>query len=488
MENNINILDNILKKDISQMHNYADFFKFLKKVKNPEYFLKISIFDKEEYKDIKNEFENKLKNNSLSKLEKACIGSILGMAIGDAIGAKLEFLPLNYGAQVIDGMNNKYGGQFMLKPGQWTDDTSMGLCLADSLIEKKGHFDPNDIMMRFILWWFYGYNNAFRFDNERKNKHSIGLGGNISGSIEKYIKEKGIDKYTKYGNRNTSGNGSIMRNAAIPICYYLYEKSALELAKYQSLITHQGEEAAECCQLLTYIIIKILNTKIERCYPAVIDEINIDKDNNEKSLRNILDDLEGFQCNCASVKYLANSQIEQNEKKRNWNWKDKNFKYDEGRAKKQSTYIGSYCMDGLAMALHVLYHTNNFKDAILKAVNLCGDADSLGSIVGQIGGAYYEVDSFPPDWIQAINKWDHNEIALRGYILCNLNLKPIKNINIKDNNILIKDNIDKIESIDYININEGLFSREKNDLMDFANLNGDRKFKRYNNNDCCNIF
>jgi ADP-ribosylglycohydrolase len=345
----------------------------------------------------------------------------------------------------------------------------MGLCLADSLIEKKGHFDPNDIMMRFILWWFYGYNNAFRFDDKRNNKHSIGLGGNISGSIEKYIKEKGKDRYTKYGNRNTSGNGSIMRNAAIPICYYLYEKSALELAKYQSLITHQGEEAAGCCQLLTFIIIKILNTKIERCYPAVIDEINIDKDNidnNEKSLRNILDNLEDFQCNCISVKYLANSQIEQNEKKRNWNWKDKDFKYDKERAKKQSTYIGSYCMDGLAMALHVLYHTNNFKDAILKAVNLCGDADSLGSIVGQIGGAYYEVDSFPPDWIQAINKWDHNEIALRGYILCNLIPKTIKNINIKDNNIF----------------------RDKNEPIDNTNINGNYTFRRNKNENCCNIF
>jgi hypothetical protein len=139
--------------------------------------------------------------------------------------------------------------------------------------------------------------------------------------------------------------------------------------------------------------------------------------------------------------------------------------------------------------MYVLYHTNNFKDAILKAVNLCGDADSLGSIVGQIGGAYYEVDSFPPDWIQAINKWDHNEIALRGYILCNLNLKPIKNINIKvNNNIFKRDNIDKIESIDYININEGNIPREKSDLMDFSNLNYDKKFKRNKNDDCCNIF
>ena len=77
-------------------------------------------------------------------------------------------------------------------------------------------------------------------------------------------------------------------------------------------------------------------------------------------------------------------------------------------------------MDCLAMALHVLYTTNSFKEAILKAVNLCGDADSIGSVVGQIAGAYYGLDSIPKDWIEKINNWDKNEIALRGYILCHL--------------------------------------------------------------------
>ena len=77
-------------------------------------------------------------------------------------------------------------------------------------------------------------------------------------------------------------------------------------------------------------------------------------------------------------------------------------------------------MDCLSMALHVLYKTNSFKDAILKAVNLCGDADSVGSVVGQIAGAYYGLDSIPKDWIKILNIWDHNEIALRAYILCNL--------------------------------------------------------------------
>ena len=62
------------------------------------------------------------------------------MAIGDAIGARVEFSPLEYDKKDITDMGKKPAGKFNLKPGQWTDDTSMGLCLADSLIEKEGEF------------------------------------------------------------------------------------------------------------------------------------------------------------------------------------------------------------------------------------------------------------------------------------------------------------------------------------------------------------
>ena len=406
----------IIKKDCKK--NYDEFFNFIKNNKPNDYFTMASIFNDDYYNDCKKEFNNKFKDKSFSEIEKSCIGSILGMAIGDAIGARVEFLPLNYGFNEVKDMGNSPGGGFNLEPGQWTDDTSMGLCIADSLIEKNGEFDPRDIMMRFILWWFCGYNNAFRFDDSRDRKGSVGLGGNISGSLYKYINTNGKNEYTDYGNKKTSGNGSIMRNAAIPICYYKNKENALQFAKKQSLITHQGDEAAGCCQLMTFIILKILEFKINK----IEDEKNAES-NYKNNIKDILDNLEDFKCEYKSVNYLAHSAQEGNDKNRNWNWKDSNFKYSEERAKKQPGYIGSYCMDGLAMALHVLYITNNFKDAILKAVNLCGDADSLGSIVGQIGGAYYGLDSIPEEWINTLNKWDHNEIALRGYILCNLNIK-----------------------------------------------------------------
>jgi ADP-ribosylglycohydrolase len=400
----IEILDQIIKENPKDEFPHESFFDFFHYQKNPTFFTDASIFDKAEYLDIKKKFMEK---KEFSMIEKLSMGSMLGMAIGDAMGAPVEFQPLSYTYDTIKDMGEKTRGNFDLKPGQWTDDTSMGLCLADSLIEKKGEFKPRDIMMRFLLWWFYGYNNAFRFDNI--SRHSVGLGGNISGSFRTYLATYGQNEYTIYGNKETSGNGSIMRNAAIPICYYRDGKSALYYAGLQSKITHQGDEASGCCQLLTFIIVKILNGG---------------------QLKDILNNLGNeFQSDCCkSVYCLANSEQEGNDKNRNWNWKDQNFKYSEERARNNPGYIGSYCMDGLAMALHVLYYTNTFVDAILKAVNLRGDADSVGSVVGQIAGAYYGIDNIPKEWINTINNWDGNEIALRGYILCHLmeNNSPIE--------------------------------------------------------------
>ena len=383
---------NDLEKTIQ---NDDNFFNFLfQKKKSSTYFIKASIFDKEKYKEIKKNFNP---NSNFSKNEKSCMGSMLGMVIGDAMGARVEFQPLSYTNNNIKDMGNSISGKFNLKPGQWTDDTSMSLCIADSLITKEGEFNPKDIMMRFLLWWNNGYNNSFRFDHPR---HSVGLGGNISGSFQSYIDNYGKYEFTIFGNKYTSGNGSIMRNTPIPICYYKNINDARKYAKLQSKITHQGFEASCCCELLSFIIVKILNGN---------------------DLKEILNNLEKeFICECESVNYLAKSKQEGNDKNRNWNWKDKNFKYSEERVRKQSGYIGSYCMDGLAMALHVLYYTNSFKDAILKVVNLRGDSDSVGSVVGQIAGAYYGIDNIPNEWIKIINQWDDNEIALRGYILFHL--------------------------------------------------------------------
>ena len=333
----------------------------------------------------------------LSPRESRSIGSFLGMAIGDAMGARFEFQSVQYNKIELNDMGTGPGGHFELQPGQWTDDTSMGLCLADSLIVNRGIWDPHDLMRRFLAWVMTGYNNSFRFNKEHnlQDRHSIGLGGNISMALFSYPKT--LEPYTKKGDKNTSGNGSIMRNAAVPVCFWDNIEYACDIARKQSRTTHQGNEAKECCALLTYIIVQLLEGK---------------------DLKKVLESIgTNFKTDVKSVHYLADSKMENNDLDRNWDWKSDDFKYSPTRSKKNPGYIGSYCMDNLSMSLHIVYHTNNFRDAIIKAANLRGDSDSVASVVGQIAGAYYPIEEIPADWIKKIFMWDKGEIALRGYIL-----------------------------------------------------------------------
>merc|ERR1719473_640963 len=99
--------------------------------------------------------------------------------------------------------------RFRLKPGQWTDDASMGLCMADSLLACRA-YNGSDMRVRFHNWWFQGYNNAFRLDETRSE--SVGLGGNISQSL-KSLKPgvRPTPTFEKTG--EDAGNGSLMRLA-----------------------------------------------------------------------------------------------------------------------------------------------------------------------------------------------------------------------------------------------------------------------------------
>ena len=101
-------------------------------------------------------------------------GCLLGLAVGDAVGTTVEFAPRGSFLPLTDMTG---GGPFQLEPGQWTDDTSMALCLATSLIEQRG-FDPVDQMNRYCNWLEFGYlsSNGFCFD----------IGNTVSAALSRY--------------------------------------------------------------------------------------------------------------------------------------------------------------------------------------------------------------------------------------------------------------------------------------------------------------
>jgi ADP-ribosyl-[dinitrogen reductase] hydrolase len=69
------------------------------------------------------------------------------------------------------------------------------------------------------------------------------------------------------------------------------------------------------------------------------------------------------------------------------------------------------------MAMWAIYHTNSFNEAIEKSINLCGDADSHGSIVGQLAGALYGYGTIHPQFLAWLNAWDEHEVAVRAVLL-----------------------------------------------------------------------
>lgn len=346
-----------------------------------------------------------------------CIAVMFGMAIGDSFGSQVEFVPYIDGEPVrhfqmkpirtLQGIPVATYGSFNLLPGQFTDDTSMGLCLADAITMYGLPENPRcqiGLMNLFLAWWDSGYNNAFR--NELLHPGSVGLGGNINDAMKAFRRE--TTALTTAGTRMISGNGSLMRNGPVAIAARSVEE-AMICAYFQSKVTHQGDEAAFCCELMAYIIFHAIHchsTNPEEIKLYLLDKIQdfapIIPESAPKPTT--LDGSSGIQTRSFdAVKALAGSKsvwpnTSDPRKSENWNWlclPDEHghvvtkFSFNPDRLGKQPGYIGSYAMDALAMALHCVFSTDSFAHAVAKATVHGGDSDTVGAIIGQIAGAIY---------------------------------------------------------------------------------------------------
>ncbi len=269
----------------------------------------------------------RLRSGMQNDEENRVFGTVLGLAVGDALGAPLEFSDLTYGTSDLSGFQSDAWGRaeynrFALRPGQWTDDTSMALCLADSLL-LKGAFDAHDVRLRFLNWWYFGYCNAFFLDDQRPTKNSVGLGGNIWQSFEEFTRLR--TQFTTAGDLKTSGNGSLMRNAPVALFFRHDARLADTISYWQSKTTHQGEEAAECCRLLTRCILDgIRGDGTARCLEGLADR---------------------FTSQVYSVACLSRSEQESactdnigaSLEDRNWNWASSDFRYSPTRAREHTS-------------------------------------------------------------------------------------------------------------------------------------------------------
>jgi ADP-ribosyl-[dinitrogen reductase] hydrolase len=140
------------------------------------------------------------------------IGAVMGMGIGDALGSCTEFQHFQKSGLGIvkTGFEDLKKHNRSGKVSVWTDDASMGLCMADSILLNDYVFNPTHMRYLFVLWLEHGLNNGGR-------PYSIGLGGNISISMYEFMREQ--QEYTAEGDRFNNGNGSLMRLAPVPVAY-----------------------------------------------------------------------------------------------------------------------------------------------------------------------------------------------------------------------------------------------------------------------------
>ena len=293
-------------------------------------------------------------------------GALLGLAVGDALGTTLEFETRDRNPLHTEMVG---GGPFGLASGEWTDDTAMALALADSLIACRG-FDARDLMSRFVGWWRNGAYSctATCFD----------IGITTREALARY--ERTGEIFAGSTTPQTAGNGSLMRLAPVALFALNNPGLADQIARGQSRTTHGAPEAVDACAYFIQLLrLAILGEKNPLCARLVID-----RDTDGLRPRRFIEGTDGNIC------------------RRTWTGEPAVEAIAAGawRAKSRAEVRSTGCViDTLEAALWSVVSTNSFEEALILAVNLAHDADTVGAVTGQLAGAIYGASAIPTRWL-----------------------------------------------------------------------------------------
>ena len=296
-------------------------------------------------------------------------GILLGLAIGDALGAPVEFLS-SPGSLYISEMGDKiahFHDNYRSPKGVWTDDTEMALCIADSLLVNQG-YDSYDIMRRFRAWAKEGYRT---YDN----KPAADVGLQTTRAINEFNRRPIVPK--DHPKTTSAGNGAIMRLAPIIIANTSPRQKDIEptlkMAALSCRETHDSIAAITTTILFATTLYCALRGLSKNQISADYSKwIHLSAEYNEFWLENT-DALVGRALDKHPTKF-----------------KD----------------LGGYIVDAFAISLWGLLHYDNFKDGMLAVIRLGGDTDTNGACYGQLAGAYYGYEDIPAEWRKGVYKSD----------------------------------------------------------------------------------
>ena len=281
-------------------------------------------------------------------------GCLMGLAAGDALGTTVEFKSPGSFSPLTDIVG---GGPFDLDKGQWTDDTSMALCLAESLV-KCGTFNARDQMERYTRWWKDGYLSS--------NGQCFDIGNTVSQALRQYARTG--DPFAGATDAYSAGNGSLMRLAPVPLFYASDPEKAICMSAESSKTTHGAVTCLDACRYFGGLIVGSVQgaSKAELL----------------SSRYTPVDGIWDRAPLCAEIDEIACGSF---------------------KRKEPPDIVGSgYVVQSLEAALWAFHKSATFEEGCLLAVNLGDDADTTGAIYGQIAGAFYGVEGIRSDWRECL--------------------------------------------------------------------------------------
>ncbi|MFN3153702.1 ADP-ribosylglycohydrolase family protein [Bremerella sp.] len=299
-------------------------------------------------------------------------GCLIGLAVGDALGAAVEFKPPGSFAPVTDYRD---GGPHRLAPGEWTDDTSMALALADSI--GKAGWNLNDQARRYLSWMKTGQYSV--------NGTCFDVGIATRSALLRF--EDWQDAMSSGDDSpRSSGNGSIMRLAPVPIRYAsCFPDRIYELATHaeqSSIPTHASAMCVSACRYMALVLAGLIH--------GLDREVVLDAK---------WAPLEQLRSHFPLVPEIAEVA-------------DGSF-----RRKKPPEIVGSgFVVKSLEASLWAFHQADTFRDAVLAAVNLGDDSDTTGAVCGQFAGAFWGESGIPEAWQSGLARRDMIENALASIV------------------------------------------------------------------------
>ena len=298
---------------------------------------------------------------------------LYGLIVADALGVPAESRTReDLRRNPITGMVG--GGLHQQPAGYWSDDSSMTLCLADS-IGKVGYYHTHDIMARFDDWI---QNGAYTPGGKK-----FGVGHTCGWAIDRY--RKGVTPALCGSNKmNENGNGSLMR--ILPMAFVLYGKYGKDITKHKkamedihkiSGLTHRHPLAQSACGIYVNIACHILAG--EKLMEAICDGV-----------------WEALDWYCRHRKYEEVIDF----------WQRIQAPGFFALETEDTIRSGGYVVESLETAIWCLMNTGSYRECVLRCVNMGYDADSTAAIAGGLAGLYYGYDSIPSEWIKQLARKD----------------------------------------------------------------------------------